>query len=135
MADLDRHTLEEGVEERSGQRAHPCLQQTGRFTSVPNGGDTDIQDQDADLSFMEPAHSTQAAFEQGHYERLRRCSSAVHGIARLIERDGTEKDSGRDGVLDAFTLGGLSHALTILSLCAEDSLDALERHAAEQKSS
>jgi hypothetical protein len=130
MADLDRHTFEEGVEGRSGQKARPYLQQATRFTSRPDGEDTDVQDPDAGLPLMEQAHSTPSPFEQSQYERLRRCSSAVHGIARLIERDGLEKDSGRDGVLDAFTMGGLSHALTILSSCAEDCLDALENHAA-----
>jgi hypothetical protein len=90
-----------------------------------------MQHFDTTLHATDESQSTQSAFEQHQYDRLHRCYGAVQGIAQLLERDGIEKDSGGDGVLDAFTMGGLSHALTIVSLCAEDSLDALESRAAK----
>jgi hypothetical protein len=95
-------------------------------------GETNMKHFDTALYVTEESQSTQttqSAFEKHQHDRLRRCYGAVHGIAQLLERDGIEKDSGGDGVLDAFTMGGLSHALTIVSLCAEDSLDALESRA------
>lgn len=88
-----------------------------------------MQHFDTSLYAIDDVQSTLSTFEQNQYDRLRRCSGAVHGIARLLEKDGIEKDSGGDGVLDAFTRGGLTHALTVVSLCAEDSLDALESRA------
>lgn len=58
-------------------------------------------------------------------QRVRKCSSIVGSVSKILEENGTQIDSGREPIINPYMEGGLIEALSLVCDVLEEAADII----------